>query len=449
MTVDLRLNAIVDPERSGGHDLADLARLCAQGGATLIQLRDKLSETRAMVETARAIKKALAPFDVPLVINDRVDVALAAGADGVHVGQDDMAVEDARKLLGRDAIIGLSIKTVAEAQAAPVDLIDYVGSGGVYVTGSKQQKNAPIGPEGLGARHRRAACARAKTAGLRHRRHRRRQRGSRDRRRRRRRRGDLSAVACARSRSRRAQPARDRRRHAGEARRIGAIMAKIAISYRRSDSQDITGRIFDRLVQHYGKDTVFRDIDSIQPGIDFRTQIAAALGTTDVLLVVLGPAWLGRDKDNTTRIGNETDPVRIEVETALKRDIPIIPILVGGTRMPEVNELPQSLRDFAYRHAVTVDGGRDFDHHMDGLIRSLHRILHVPQGGKSGASQAADSVVASPRFSPALYGIIGGLAVAVRRACRCAAPPALATTRRGAAAAGPNDFAGDRQSGDQ
>ena len=149
MTIDLRLNAIVDPERSGGHDLADLARLCAQGGATLIQLRDKLSETRAIVETAREIKKALAPFNVPLVINDRVDVALAAGADGVHVGQDDMAVEDARKLLGRDAIIGLSIKTVAEANAAPVGLIDYVGSGGVYVTLSKQQKNKPIGPGGL------------------------------------------------------------------------------------------------------------------------------------------------------------------------------------------------------------------------------------------------------------------------------------------------------------
>ena len=149
MPVDLRLNAIVDPERSGGHDLADLARLCAQGGATLVQLRDKISETRAMVTRARAIKKALAPFNVPLVINDRVDVALAAGAEGVHVGQDDMAVEDARKLLGRDAIIGLSIKTVAEAQAAPVELIDYVGSGGVYVTGSKQQKNAPIGREGL------------------------------------------------------------------------------------------------------------------------------------------------------------------------------------------------------------------------------------------------------------------------------------------------------------
>jgi thiamine-phosphate pyrophosphorylase len=149
MKIDLRLNAIVDPERSGGHNLAELARLCAEGGATLVQLRDKLSETRAMVEEARAIRKALAPFSVPLVINDRVDVALAAGAEGVHLGQDDMAVEDARRLLGPNAIIGLSVKNVSEAEAAPVALIDYVGSGGVYVTLSKQQKNAPIGPEGL------------------------------------------------------------------------------------------------------------------------------------------------------------------------------------------------------------------------------------------------------------------------------------------------------------
>jgi thiamine-phosphate pyrophosphorylase len=158
--VDLRLSAIVDPERAGGRDLAALARLCAEGGATLIQLRDKHSETRAMVATARAIKAALAPFGVPLVINDRIDVALAAAADGVHLGQDDMAIGDARRLLPPGAIVGLSIKSLAEAEAAPIDLIDYVGSGGVYVTLSKQQKNPPIGPEGLAriivALHRRA-----------------------------------------------------------------------------------------------------------------------------------------------------------------------------------------------------------------------------------------------------------------------------------------------------
>ncbi len=149
MPVDVRLNAIVDPERAGGRALADLARLCAEGGATLVQLRDKVSETRAMVEEARAIKKALAPFAVPFVVNDRIDVALAAKADGVHLGPDDIAIEDARAILGRGAIIGLSVKSVPEAEAAPVGLIDYVGSGGVYVTLSKEQKNAPIGPGGL------------------------------------------------------------------------------------------------------------------------------------------------------------------------------------------------------------------------------------------------------------------------------------------------------------
>jgi thiamine-phosphate pyrophosphorylase len=149
MAVDVRLYALVDPDRDGGRDLAELARLVSQGGATLVQLRDKHGDTRAMVERARAVKAALAPFGVPLLINDRVDVALAAGADGAHVGQDDMAVEDARRLLGPKAIIGLSIKTVAQAEAAPIDLLDYVGIGGVFATTSKDNTSAPIGPTGL------------------------------------------------------------------------------------------------------------------------------------------------------------------------------------------------------------------------------------------------------------------------------------------------------------
>jgi thiamine-phosphate pyrophosphorylase len=149
MSVDLRLYALVDPEHAGGRELPELARLVAQGGATLVQLRDKRSDTRVMVERARAIKAALAPFGVPLLVNDRVDVALASGADGVHMGQTDMAVEDARRLLGRDAIVGLSIKTVAQAEAAPIDLLDYVGVGGVFATTSKDNPNPPIGTGGL------------------------------------------------------------------------------------------------------------------------------------------------------------------------------------------------------------------------------------------------------------------------------------------------------------
>jgi thiamine-phosphate pyrophosphorylase len=149
MTVDLRLYAIVDPEHAGGRSLPELAKLVAQGGATLVQLRDKKSDTRVMVDTARAVKAALVPFGVPLLINDRVDVALASGADGVHVGQTDMAAADARRLLGQNAIIGLSIKSTALAEAAPLELIDYAGIGGVYATTSKDNPNPPIGVDGL------------------------------------------------------------------------------------------------------------------------------------------------------------------------------------------------------------------------------------------------------------------------------------------------------------
>jgi thiamine-phosphate pyrophosphorylase len=147
--VDLRLYALLDPEHSGSRDLVELARAVAQGGATLVQLRDKRSETRDMVARARALRAALAPFAIPVLINDRVDVALASGADGVHVGQTDMTVEDARRLLGRDAVIGLSVKTVGQAETAPIDLIDYVGVGGVFATASKDNPEAPIGTDGL------------------------------------------------------------------------------------------------------------------------------------------------------------------------------------------------------------------------------------------------------------------------------------------------------------
>ena len=147
--IDLRLNAIVDPERANGRSLAELTRLVVAGGATLIQLRDKHGSTRRMIEEARAVHAVLAGTGVPLVINDRVDVALAAGADGVHVGQDDMAAADARRLLGPTAIIGLSIKSVALANAAPLEAIDYAGIGGVYATTSKDNPDPPIGVAGL------------------------------------------------------------------------------------------------------------------------------------------------------------------------------------------------------------------------------------------------------------------------------------------------------------
>ncbi len=147
--VDLRLYALLDPERLGGLELAQLGREVVAGGATLVQLRDKHGSTRRLMEETRAIKAALAPSGVPVLVNDRVDVALAAGADGVHVGQDDMPAEEVRRLLGPKAIIGLSVKTIAQAEAAPLAALDYVCVGGVFVTTSKDNAASPIGLAGL------------------------------------------------------------------------------------------------------------------------------------------------------------------------------------------------------------------------------------------------------------------------------------------------------------
>lgn len=148
MGLDLRLYAIVDPAVAGGRSLAALASLIA-GSVTLVQLRDKHGGTHAMIEEARGLRSVLKPAGVPLLINDRIDVALAAEADGVHIGQDDMTPQDARRLLGRRAIIGLSLSSVRHAHEAPLDLIDYVGIGAVYPTGSKDNASTPIGVDGL------------------------------------------------------------------------------------------------------------------------------------------------------------------------------------------------------------------------------------------------------------------------------------------------------------
>lgn len=160
--VDLSVYALVNPTRAGGHDVAKLAGMLAAGGASLIQLRDKHGSTRRLVNEARSIL-AMLNGAVPLLINDRVDVALAAGAQGVHIGQDDMAAKDARRLLGPQAIIGLTIKNVAQAEAAPLDLLDYCAIGGVFATTSKDNPDPPVGLDGLA---RIAAVLRARKSDL-------------------------------------------------------------------------------------------------------------------------------------------------------------------------------------------------------------------------------------------------------------------------------------------
>lgn len=147
--LDYRLNALVDASLLDVADLAVLAKRAADNGATLIQYRDKSASTRVMIERASAIKAALAASGVPFVINDRVDVALAAGADGVHLGADDMAPDTARRLLGSDAIIGVTVKTPADAERAGTAPVDYACIGGVFETLSKVNPDPPVGLDGL------------------------------------------------------------------------------------------------------------------------------------------------------------------------------------------------------------------------------------------------------------------------------------------------------------
>jgi thiamine-phosphate pyrophosphorylase len=163
MKADLSLYVLVDPAQARGRPLAEIAAAAAHGGATLIQLRDKSSTTREMIETARAIVTTLEGSGVPLLVNDRVDVALAAEADGVHLGREDMEPRAARALLGRGAIIGATVRSEADVAALQPEVTDYVCIGGVFATASKNNPDPPVGIEGFA---RLAERSRARAPGI-------------------------------------------------------------------------------------------------------------------------------------------------------------------------------------------------------------------------------------------------------------------------------------------
>ncbi len=153
-------------------------------------------------------------------------------------------------------------------------------------------------------------------------------------------------------------------------------MPKVFISYRRDDSAGITGRLDDRLVQHFGRDCVFMDVDTIRPGVDFREHLTNAVQGCDVLLVVIGKKWMGTRRGGVRRIDDPTDFVRIEVEAALLRRIPVVPVLAESASMPQADMLPDSLQALIYRQAVIVDVGRDFHAHVDRLIRGIEHVVN-------------------------------------------------------------------------
>ena len=142
---DWRLYLVTDRGLARGRPIAWVVEAAVRGGVTAVQLREKSCPTSEFVELGRALQKLLAPLQVPLIVNDRVDIALEIGADGVHLGQRDMAAGRARMLLGPDAIIGLSIETVEQARAAVSLDVDYLGVGPIFATATKSDAAPPLG----------------------------------------------------------------------------------------------------------------------------------------------------------------------------------------------------------------------------------------------------------------------------------------------------------------
>ena len=156
-------------------------------------------------------------------------------------------------------------------------------------------------------------------------------------------------------------------------------MSRMFISYRSDDSAGYAGRLYDRLSQHFGEDQIFMDIDTIEPGLDFVEVIEKAVGSCDVLIALIGRRWLTiTDADGHRRLDNPEDFVRLEVATALDRNIRVIPVLVRGATMPRSQDLPDVLVRLARRHALEI---RDapFHHDVDRLIKALEKVLDVSE----------------------------------------------------------------------
>jgi len=150
----------------------------------------------------------------------------------------------------------------------------------------------------------------------------------------------------------------------------------IFLSYRRADSQDVVGRMYDRLISHFPIERVFRDLDSLRIGESFPEALADAVSNAKVALVVIGPNWATvRDSEGDLRLNNPADFVRVEVEKALAAGIPVVPILVTHATMPKEAELPPTLRPLVTRHAAPVRPDPDFGPDMERLIGNLARLL--------------------------------------------------------------------------
>jgi hypothetical protein len=152
---------------------------------------------------------------------------------------------------------------------------------------------------------------------------------------------------------------------------------QIFISYRRDDSEDVCGRIYDRLDSAFSN--VFKDTEGIPPGVDFRFELERAVAACDVMLVVMGKRW--DNAKHRRRLNDPDDFVRIEIEAALKREIPVIPVFVHRrTHMPDRAQLPISLHPLTYRQARQARPDPDFHRDLDGLIQDIQEIFDLITG---------------------------------------------------------------------
>ncbi len=147
--LDLSVYLVTDRSLARGRELVDVVLAAVRGGVTVVQLREKDASSREMLELGRALLGRLRPLGVPLIVNDRVDLALALGADGVHVGQSDLPPEVARRLLGPEALVGLSITGPEDLPTLDPSVVDYAGVGPIFPTASKADATPALGLEGL------------------------------------------------------------------------------------------------------------------------------------------------------------------------------------------------------------------------------------------------------------------------------------------------------------
>jgi TIR domain-containing protein len=203
---------------------------------------------------------------------------------------------------------------------------------------------------------------------------------------------------------------------------------KIFINYRRDDTRADAGRLYDRLQARY-QDRVFRDVGSLEPGVEWHVAIERVLGASDACIVVIGPRWLSiADANGKRRLEDPRDTVRQEVATALANGMRVFPVLVGGAKMPAEEELPEDMQSLARRHALEITE-QDFDEDVEKLARALDRALGwAPPKPKSEQKSHIGAIAAAVAAA-----VIAAIAISTYFATRNSSTPVFTPPQEGPA----------------